>query len=162
MSFINTLYTAPSAIAGLGLFSKQSFKPEEVILTLKGDRIFHDYTPKFAKEGSNWIGIGANEWLVPPKGHPVLFLNHSCSPNVFINAHLEVVAANYLAENTELLLDYSTTEMDPYWSMQCACGNANCRKVVQQFDTLPPILKVKYSYFIHPIFWKKSIEDILK
>lgn len=160
MPSIHTLYTAPSAISGLGLFAKQHFKPEEIILRLKGDHIFHDYTPKFAKEGANWIGIGPNEWLVPPKGHPILFLNHSCSPNVFINSHLELITASYLPANTELLLDYSTTELDPFWSMDCSCSSCDCRKVIANFNSLSPALRVKYSYFIHPAFWKKSIESL--
>ena len=155
---MNILYTAPSAISGMGLFCNRPLAYEECILSLKGDRVFHDYTPKFAEEGSNWIGIGPNEWIIPPKGSPVLLVNHSCKPNVFINKYLELVAATPLAANTELLLDYSSTELDPYWEMTCACKNENCRKLIKNFDSLPILVKVKYSYFIHPSFWKKAIE----
>jgi hypothetical protein len=155
---MNILYTAPSAISGMGLFCKCPLAYEECILSLKGDRVFHDYTPKFAEEGPNWIGIGPNEWIIPPKGSPVLFVNHSCKPNVFINKYLELVAATPLVANTELLLDYSSTELDPYWEMTCACKNEDCRKLIKNFESLPILLKVKYSYFIHPSFWKKTIE----
>jgi hypothetical protein len=156
---MNILYTAPSAISGIGLFCKQPIAYEQCILSLKGDHVFHDYTPKFAKEGPSWIGIGPNEWVIPPKGSPVLFVNHSCKPNVFINQYLELVSATPLAANTELLLDYSSTELDPYWEMTCACKNENCRKLIKNFESLPTLLKVKYSYFIHPSFWKKAIEQ---
>jgi hypothetical protein len=88
----------------------------------------------------------------------VLFVNHSCKPNVFINQYLELVAARPLEPNTELLLDYSSTELDPFWRMACTCKNENCRKLIKNFESLPTLLKVKYSYFIHPSFWKKSIE----
>lgn len=155
---MKALYKAPSKISGIGLFTTIHLNSEEIILHLTGDYIFHDYTPKFAKEGSNWIGIGPNEWLIPPKGSPVLFVNHSCKPNVFINQYLELVAAKPLEPNTELLLDYSSTELDPYWEMPCACKNDNCRKLIKNFESLPSLLKVKYSYFIHPCFWKTSIE----
>ena len=155
---MNILYTAPSAISGMGLFCKRPLAYEECILSLKGDHVFHDYTLKFAKEGPNWIGIGPNEWLIPLKGSPVLLVNHSCKPNVFINQYLELVAAKPLEPNTELLLDYSSTELDPYWTMACACKNDNCRKLIKNFESLPSLLKVKYSYFIHPCFWKTSIE----
>ncbi|MFM6953972.1 MAG: SET domain-containing protein-lysine N-methyltransferase [Sphingobacteriaceae bacterium] len=155
---MNSLYIAPSAISGMGLFCKRPLAYEERIFSLKGDHIFHDYTAKFAKQGPNWIGIGPNEWIIPSTGSPVLFLNHSCKPNVFINQHLEVIAASPLEANTELLLDYSSTELDPYWEMACACKNENCRKIIKNFESLPAILKVKYSFFVHPSFWKASIE----
>lgn len=150
------IYTAESPIAGLGLFTKESIEVGEVILKFKGDHIFHDYTPEFALEGLNWIGVGKNEWVIPETGSPVLYLNHGCSPNVFINKELELISATAISPDTELHLDYSTTELDPYWFMKCNCGSSDCRKTITCFTSLPIMKQIQYKYYIDPVFWEQT------
>ncbi len=58
-------YISGSAISGRGLFTAKTIEPGERILRFKGERISHEYTPEFAKIGSNWIGVGDREWIIP-------------------------------------------------------------------------------------------------
>lgn len=153
---MKNIYTAGSEVSGTGLFTAEALQPQEVILSFKGDHIFHDYTPKFAKQGLNWIGVGEREWVIPEPGSPVLFLNHCCQPNVFINKNLELINVVHIPANTELFLDYSTTELDPYWSMKCDCKRPECRHMIKSFPFLPLMKQLQYRPYINRIFWDET------
>ncbi len=158
---MKNVFTAASPIAGIGLFSKKNFKAEEIIFSFKGDHIFHDYTPQFALEGLNWIGVGDREWVIPKPDSPVLFLNHSCKPNVFITKNLELISAGIIERDAELFLDYSTTELDPFWTMNCNCQNPDCRKLIRSFPFLPLVKQLQYRRFINRVFWDESQQTAL-
>lgn len=159
---MSQLYTAASTVAGKGLFTAVHITAKSIIFRFEGERIYHDYTPEFALEGANWIGVGDREWLIPEADDPVLFLNHSCNPNVFITRNLEVISARDIPANAELLLDYSSTELDPFWKMNCNCGSADCRHVVRNFSSLPLAKQLQYRNYIHPVFWMKTEQKIFK
>lgn len=153
---MKNLYTAKSKVAGTGLFTNQDIRPQEIILNFNGDHIFHDYTPEFAMEGLNWIGVGDREWVIPEPDSPVLFLNHACSPNVFINKNLELISAIFIPADSELFLDYSTTELDPFWSMLCNCKSPDCRHFIRSFTFLPLIKQLQYRPYINRVFWDET------
>ena len=44
----------------------------------------------------------------------------------------------------ELLWDYSTSMLERHWTMECACGENTCRKIITDFDLLPTELQLKY------------------
>jgi hypothetical protein len=141
-----------SPIQGKGLFSQVSVARGTTLFTIKGERNGHVYDPFMADQNPNWIGIGYENWIVLPPGHIGLYINHSCKPNVIITEQLHVLALAPIKANEELLLDYSTTELDPYWKMNCNCGAAECRKVLRSFQFLPPELQMVYQSFISPSF----------
>ena len=147
-------YISGSAIAGRGLFTAKTIEPGECILRFEGERISHEYTPEFAKIGSNWIGVGDREWIIPSSESPVLFLNHCCEPNVFINEQQEVIAAQVITAHSELLLDYSSTELDPFWTMRCTCNHPTCRKLIKSFVYLSAVKQLKYKPYISPVYWQ--------
>lgn len=149
---MNNLYIAASPIAGKGLFTDREIEANQAILSFTGERIFHEYTPEFALMGSNWIGVGDREWVIPEAESPVLYLNHCCDPNVFINEHLEIISMKHIEANSELFLDYSTTELDPYWSMYCNCASKHCRKTIKSFPYLSYVNQLKYKPFISSVF----------
>lgn len=159
---MKNVYTADSQVAGTGLFTAQNIKVQQIILRFDGEHLFHDYTPEFAIEGANWIGIGEREWLIPEPGSPVLYLNHCCRPNVFINQNLELISATLIPANSELFLDYSTTELDPFWSMQCNCGTAECRHLIKSFPFLPLTKQLQYRPYINRIFWDETQQITIK
>jgi len=141
-----------SQIEGEGLFTKDPINKEEFILRLKGNLIYHQYNPAFSKEGVNWIGIGYQKWVAPWPGDSSLYINHCCEPNVVINTDHVLIALNEIKAGDELLLDYSSTELDPYWQMKCNCGSFNCRKTIKSFQFLPHYIQQKYIKYLHPDF----------
>jgi SET domain-containing protein len=151
-ALIPHIHVKDSPIQGRGLFPDIDIKKGTVICQIVGERIQHPYQADLASQNPNWIGTGYEEWLTLGPGDIAIYLNHSCEPNVIINDKMELVVMSPVKTNQELLLDYSTTELDPYWQMECSCGAGKCRKILRSFQFLPRELQEKYSLFIAPAF----------
>lgn len=54
----------------------------------------------------------------------------------------------------EIIIDYSTTEIDKFWHMKCNCGSKNCRKEIQSIQFLPKKVYNKYTPCIPTYFMK--------
>ena len=147
------LFVKRSLVQGRGLFTWRPLAKGTLILKLSGPVIEHDYTPEFSAEGPNWIGIGYRKWIVTGPEDKAIYLNHSCDPNVIFTHEHNLISLRPMQSYEELVLDYSTTELDPYWQMDCRCGAANCRKKLRSFQFLPDELKNKYKPFLHTDFW---------
>jgi uncharacterized protein len=74
----------------------------------------------------------------------MMFLNHSCEPNVGIQGQIVFVAMRDVAAGEELSIDYATIDHDTP-PMECRCGTAGCRGVVTGHDWQRPELQRKYS-----------------
>jgi hypothetical protein len=146
------LHIKDSPIQGKGLFSEVDIKRGTGLCEVIGQRIRHPYNPELSLQNPNWIGVGYEEWLMLGPGDIAIFLNHSCKPNVIINERMQLIAMIPIRAHEELLLDYSTTELDPYWHMECNCGAKECRKILRSFQFLPFELQEKYGKFIAPDF----------
>src|SRR5437870_5452142 len=121
------LYLAPSPINGRGLFTRGPLAPGARAVLVSGPIMQHAYSEHFWQVGQNWIGIGEGTWVMPADDHPMSFSNHSCEPNTIVSEGLRLIALRPIAAGEELVLDYSTTELDPFWAMACTCGAARCR-----------------------------------
>jgi uncharacterized protein len=146
------IYIKESDVQGRGLFSDTDIRSGAVLFEIVGEKIRHEYDPRLAAENPNWIGTGYEEWLMLGPGDIAIFLNHSCEPNVILNENLQLIAMQPIKAHQELLLDYSTTELDPYWKMECGCGAKQCRKELRSFQFLPESLQAKYAKYLAPVF----------
>lgn len=140
------LFVSKSTVAGMGLFTTQPVRKGEVAFTLKGTRI--KFSPKNKEEAMqlpNIFGIDAGESIDPifPYDH----INHKCEPNLAVAEDgVSFVALKDIGPGEELTFDYSISEYSD-WEMECNCGSASCRKVIQSIDKLP---KEYFSnYFPH-------------
>ena len=148
----SSVYVKNSKVSGKGLFTWRSLDQGTVIFKLTGTNIHHDYSPEFSAEGPNWIGVGYQQWIMPKIDDKALYLNHSCEPNVIFSPGNKLISLKPIEMFEELLLDYSTTELDPYWQMECRCSAKSCRKIIRSFQFLPPLIKKKYQPLLHPHF----------
>jgi hypothetical protein len=146
------LDVAPSPIQGLGLFTSKNLPAYQNIFTITGKKVYRTYHPVYASLNPNWLGTGYQEWLEINEGDISVYINHSCSPNVIVNEHLQVITLRRIRKGEELLLDYSTTELDPYWSMKCTCGEPCCRKTLLSFQYLPIELQHEYDKYLSTKF----------
>lgn len=153
---LNYLHVQKSLIQGLGLFTSQYIPANKILFRLAGRKVYREYTPEYAKENLNWMGISFEQWLEIESGDTGVYVNHSCKPNVLVNEHMEFISIKPIHEGEELLLDYSTTELDPYWSMKCTCGQSCCRKTLLSFQYLPKHLQQHYSRYLSPAILKGS------
>ncbi len=77
----------------------------------------------------------------------MLFINHSCEPNVGFAGNTVLVAMRDISPGEELTIDYAL--FDEYdGMMQCRCGTPSCRATIGSQDWQRPELQRKYgNYF---------------
>lgn len=77
----------------------------------------------------------------------MLFLNHSCEPNVGFAGNIVLVAMRDVGTGEELTTDYALFD-DYYGEMECHCGTVSCRGTIGGRDWRRPNLQHKYgNYF---------------
>lgn len=83
----------------------------------------------------------------------MLFINHSCGPNVGFAGNTVLVAIRDISPGEELTADYALFD-DYDGMMQCRCGTPSCRATIDGQDWQRPDLHRKYgnhfsSYLLH-------------
>lgn len=141
----------PSAIAGRGLVAVEPIAAGEVV-AVKGGHIV-DTATMWAQderlqnsevqiaEGLHLMALSDEEY------EPVmLFVNHSCAPNVGFRGNTVLVAMADIAPGTELTTDYALFD-GTVWPepLTCACGAEACRGVVSGDDWRRPDLQARYA-----------------
>lgn len=77
----------------------------------------------------------------------MLFINHSCDPNVGFAGNIVLVAMRDIGPDEELTTDYALFD-DYDGTMGCHCGTPPCRGTINGRDWQRPDLQRKYgSYF---------------
>jgi len=141
----------PSRIVGRGLFADAGIAEGEIVC-VKGGHLLT--TAEFAthKVVANEAELQiADDLYVSPMNESefdglMMFLNHSCEPNVGIQGQIIFVAMRAVAAGEELTLDYATIER-PAEPMACCCGAKDCRRLITGQDWRKPELQRKYGRF---------------
>jgi SET domain-containing protein len=142
----------PSGISGRGLLAVEPIARHEVV-AVKGGHVVDTARlarlPEQLRESD--IQIADDLHLVALEDAEyeavMLFLNHSCEPNVGIAGNVVLVAMRDVAAGEELTTDYALFD-DYDGEMACACGTASCRRVVHGRDWRRPELQARYGpYF---------------
>jgi hypothetical protein len=142
-----------SAIHGRGLFATGDISKNEIV-AIKGGHIVdrktlrEKITPVF---GPVEIQIDDDLFIAPviqeERELSMLYLNHSCDPNVGVRGEITFVAMRVIRAGEELSHDWAMTDDDDY-SVDCNCGAANCRKVLTGKDWQRSDLQKRYAgYF---------------
>jgi SET domain-containing protein len=77
----------------------------------------------------------------------MLFINHSCEPNVGFAGNIVLVAMRDIRPGEELTTDYALFD-DYDGTMECRCGTPSCRSTIDGRDWRRPDLQRKYEpYF---------------
>jgi uncharacterized protein len=141
-----------SAIAGRGLIAAAPIAAGELV-AIKGGHIVDTATlaalPEKLRNSEVQIADGFHlVALTDAEYEPVmLFLNHSCDPNVGFAGNTVLVAMRAIAEGEELTTDYALFD-DSDEVMECHCGTASCRGTIGGRDWRRPELQRKYGdYF---------------
>lgn len=136
-----------AGLKGKGLFSKVAFGKGDLVFLMEGPtRYFKAELPEECYVYPDWYSVDKNVWIEPAPffNH----INHSCNPNLGLRTSREFVARHDIAPGEELSFDYSSTDDELPWIMNCSCGEANCRKEVgaiqlltkQQYKELLPFV----------------------
>jgi len=138
-----------SPIHGKGLFAVRSIKQGEIVAA-KGGHIFNGKTLARVERrvGPAEIMIADDLFIGPvskrERSGAMLFLNHSCAPNVGIQGQIVMVALRNIRSGEELTIDYAMTD-DYGYKMKCDCGAKNCRKIITGRDWKRKDLQKKYK-----------------
>jgi hypothetical protein len=141
----------PSRIAGRGLFAEVPIAKSEVVCVKGGHLLtkaeFANYK-RVANEAELQIAADLVLSPVTPAEFEglMMFLNHSCEPNVGIQGQIVFVALRAIAAGEELTMDYATIER-PAEPMACRCGAECCRRIITAQDWRKPELQRKYGHF---------------
>jgi len=77
----------------------------------------------------------------------MLFISHSCEPNVGFGGNTVLVTMRAVAAGEELSTDYAMFD-DHTGQMTCRCGAASCRGTIDGQDWRRPDLQQRYAgYF---------------
>jgi uncharacterized protein len=141
-----------STIQGRGLIAVAPIAAGELV-AIKGGHIVSTATlaslPERLRNSEVQIADGFHLAAVEEAEYePVmLFLNHSCEPNVGFAGNTVLVAMRDIGPDEELTTDYALFD-DSDETMQCQCGTPSCRGMVSGRDWQRPDLQRKYgSYF---------------
>ncbi|HWJ25958.1 MAG TPA: SET domain-containing protein [Flavisolibacter sp.] len=128
---------------GKGLFATKKIPAGSVVCKIPlGTELNFQNSLQLKDRESHALQIDFDRYIlcVPP----FLYSNHSCNPNCGVNTNFEMVTLRDVREDEELFWDYSTSMLERHWTLSCACGEKNCRKIITDFDLLPQKLQNKY------------------
>jgi len=141
-----------SEIAGRGLVAIAPIAADELV-AVKGGHIVTTAAlqslPERLQNSEIQIADGLHlVALEEAEYEPVmLFINHSCEPNVGFAGNVVLVAMRDVGRGEELTTDYALFD-DYDGRMECRCGAPSCRGTVNGRDWQRPELQHKYgTYF---------------
>jgi hypothetical protein len=76
----------------------------------------------------------------------MLYLNHSCEPNVRVAGNAVFVAMRDIASGEELTIDHAIID-DSQSSMDCQWGTASCRGTISGQDWRLPAQQARYGRY---------------
>ena len=153
-----------SPIQGKGLFAKENINKDEIVCIKGGSILSSEQWSELEKSlGSAEIQIDKNFFIAPTSKEEregsMLYINHSCNPNIGIQGQIIFIAMHNIDAGEELTHDWATTDNFEDFSMECNCGENNCRRIITGKDWMKKDLQEKYkNYFAWHI--QKEIEKI--
>jgi len=128
---------------GKGVFANEFITAGTLVITFSGPVV----TAEEIVDDNYSLQISHTQFLTP-SGELDDYINHSCSPNcgLILRAQtLHLYAIADIKQNQQITFDYSTsTNLGDDWTMECCCGETNCRKVIGDFNDLPKNLQEYY------------------
>jgi uncharacterized protein len=155
-----------SKIHGRGLFAIADIAKNEIVAVkgghiVDGKTLREKITPML---GPVEIQIDDNLFIAPvteeERELSMLYLNHSCDPNLGVRGDITFVATRDIRAGEELTHDWAMTDDDDY-SLECNCGASNCRKILTGKDWQRPDLQKRYAgYFSAYLARKISLPEV--
>lgn len=142
----------PSEIAGRGLVAVEAISKSEVVAVKGGHIVTGEQLRSLPERLQNSdVQITDDLHLVALTEDEyesvMLFINHSCEPNVNFAGNVVLVAMRDIDAGEELTTDYAMFD-DYEGSMDCTCGRPACRRRVHGRDWQRPDLQERYrGYF---------------
>ena len=141
-----------SGTHGRGLYARKAIRRGEIV-SIRGGHILSPAQLKGRRKPPGYWGYPiADGFVLGPltkreTESVMMFLNHSCAPNVGIQGQILFVAMRNIRAGEELTIDYAMFGGDPK-PMRCQCKAAACRGLITAADWRRKDLQRKYrGYF---------------
>ena len=137
---------------GRGLFAKERISKGEIVSVRGGHIITRQMEAQMEKPPGYWGYPISDEFVLAPftpaeVESVMMFLNHSCEPNVGILGQVIFVAMRDIDRGEELTIDYAMFGADKE-PMRCNCQSPACRGLITDSDWQAETLQIKYKgYF---------------
>ncbi|HUI00303.1 MAG TPA: SET domain-containing protein-lysine N-methyltransferase [Nitrososphaerales archaeon] len=128
---------------GRGVFAARIIESGELVWDYGGEERWINDIP--AEVWQYCFQVDYDRYVLPERGSPGWFMNHSCEPNCVIMGRTRIVALRRISRGEEVTFDYSTNVGWDGFSMECKCGSGSCRKVVGSYSRLPEEVKGRYG-----------------
>lgn len=129
-------------VHGKGVRARTNLTSGTILVHISGPRVNYWETIALGKKESYCLQVGLSNYIKPL--FPFFLFNHSCVPNCGINEQLQLITLRDMPAGEELTWDYSTSMLERGWTLNCSCGQTNCRQVITDFDLLPKSLQKHY------------------
>lgn len=138
-----------SPIHGKGLFAREPVSAGEIIAVKGGHIVDRETWQEIETElGSAEIQVTEDLFIAPVRQDhrdgSMLFINHSCDPNIGPQGQIVFAAMRDIEAGEELTHDWATTD-DLDYEIACNCGAVRCRGRVTGKDWMKPELREKYA-----------------
>ena len=153
-----------SPLGGRGLFAREQIFAGEVVAIKTGHILRAEEVFEVTKSvGDYTLQIHDNFFLGPRLQEEVedtvIFINHSCDPNVGFDGQITYVAMRDVKAGEELCHDYAMERTLKY-ELKCVCGSDMCRGTVTSEDWKRKDLQKRYgNYFSSYILRKIELLD---
>ncbi len=145
---------AASTIEGLGLFANAPIAAGEIVIRL-GGRVIDEAALKALTPPYSAVTLDEDRHLLIDPAHPVRYGNHGCDPNLWHLDATTIATRRAIAAGAELVIDYATHSLAPWWSMPCRCGASSCRAIVTGEDWRLPALQAAYGAHWTPALMRR-------
>jgi hypothetical protein len=135
------LFAVGETHLGKAVYAAAGFAEGAEIVRFTGRRFRADKVPGMLHGARDRFVQVTPDHYMGPSGRIDDLINHSCAPNAglrFTDDAVTLIAIRTIAPGEEITWDYSTTLSASDWYMVCQCRSADCRRVIDNFDTLPP------------------------
>lgn len=139
---------------GEGLFITESVPKGTLVFVARGPVAFGHFEEQDCYLYPDWYMVENDIWI--DIQYPYIKLNHSCEPNLGIDTSRCFVALRDITKGEELTFDYSITDNEEDWQMECYCGADSCRRTVRSIQHTPSDSLMK-SFPYLPGHFKKHI-----
>lgn len=148
-----------SAKGGKGFFAQEDILKGEILAIKNGHIVKSDEALKLDKEIGDFSLQISDEFYICPRTKEeiediVIFINHSCNPNVGMDGQISYIAMRNIEAGEELCLDYAMAITSDY-ELNCNCGSVNCRKRITGDDWKKEEIQKRYDKYFAWFIYKK-------
>lgn len=143
-----------ASIADKGLFAIHPIKAGEEVVRWRENYVNSENAQKAKLLGKIVMQFDDDLFSIENPGeNDTYFINHSCSPNLWMRNSFTLEAKRDIKCGEELTADYAMWEADeshtPEW--ECKCGSPNCRHKITGKDWKITELQEKYKDHFIPL-----------